>query len=133
MPGEKLFGESAVSNVLKFVGFLAVFVSLTGFTWGGKWAEAMKLAVHCETDKALKVIVPGEGDGFLGTMAILEHEAILREAGRDKDADAVRAKRESQQPDMTDKEKADAEKGIQDTVDNIRKERKKQTGSAECG
>lgn len=120
-------------KILKFVGLLAVFVSLTGFTWGGKWAEAMKLAVHCKTDKALEVIVPGEGDGILGTLAILEHEAILREAGRDKDADAVRAKRESQQPDMTDKEKADAEKGIQDTVDNIRKERKKQTGSAECG
>ena len=132
MPGEKLFGESAVSNVLKFVGFLAVFVSLTGFTWGGKWAEAMKLAVHCETDKALKVIVPGEGDGFLGTMAILEHEAILREAGRDKDADVVQAKRESMQPGMTDKEKADAEKSIQETVANIRKEREKQTGSAEC-
>ena len=57
-------------KILKFVGLLAVFVSLTGFTWGGKWAEAMKLAVHCKTDKALEVIVPGEGDGILGKIEL---------------------------------------------------------------
>lgn len=42
-------------------------------------------------------------------MAFLEHEAILRDAGRSKDADAVQAKRESGSPEMTAKEKADAE------------------------
>ena len=119
-------------NILKFAGLLVVFISITGFSWVGKIGEAMKHAVHCDTDKALEVIVEGEGDGFLGTMAFLEHEAILRDAGRNSEADAVRAKRESNQPDMTDKEKADAEKAVRDTVDAIRKERKKQTGAAQC-
>ena len=118
------------ASKLAFV--LAVFVSITGFSWGGKIGEAMKLAVHCETDKAVKVITEGEGDGFLGTMALLEHESILREAGRDKEADAVRKRRESNTPDVTDQAKADAEKSVQETVANIRKEREKQTGSATC-
>ncbi len=65
-------------------------------------------------------------------MAFLEHEAILRDAGRSKDADAVQAKRESGSPEMTAKEKADAEKSVQDTVAAIRKEREKRTGKAEC-
>jgi hypothetical protein len=116
----------------KFALFLCVFVSITGFSWGGKTGEAMKLAVHCETDKAVAVITEGEGDGFLGTMAFLEHESILREAGRDKEADAVRAKRESGNPDMTNQEKADAEKSVQDTVAAIRKEREERTGNATC-
>ena len=118
------------ASKLAFV--VAVFVLTTGFSWGGKIGEAMKLAVHCETDKAVKVITEGEGDGFLGTMAFLEHESILREAGRDKEADEVRARRESNTPDMTDQAKADAEKAVLQTVENIRKEREKQTGSATC-
>ena len=116
----------------KLAFFLAIFVSITGFSWGGKIGEAMKLAVHCETDKAVKVITEGEGDGVLGTMAFLEHEAILRDAGRNQAADMVRKKRESNTPDMTDQDKADAEKAVRDTVENIRKEREKQTGSATC-
>jgi hypothetical protein len=121
-----------MTKASKLAFVLGVFVSTTGFSWGGKIGEAMKLAVHCETDKAVEVITEGEGDGFLGTMAFLEHESILREAGRDKEADAVRKRRESGNPDMTDKAKADAEKSVQDTVAAIRKEREKQTGSATC-
>jgi hypothetical protein len=116
----------------KFALFLVIFTSLTGFSWGGKIGEAMKLAVHCEIDKAVEVISKGEGDGILGTMAFLEHEAILRDAGRNKEADAVQAKRESGNPELTDKERADAEKSVRDTVSAIRKEREKQTGKAEC-
>ena len=119
-------------KVSKFALFVFFFVSITGFSWGGKIGEAMKLAVHCQTDKAVEVISKGEGGGFLGTMAFLEHEAILRDAGRNKEADAVQARRESGNPEMTDKEKADAEKSVQDTVAAIRKEREKQTGKAEC-
>jgi len=44
----------------------------------------------------------------------------------------VRKRRESNTPDMTDQAKADAEKSVQETVANIRKEREKQTGSATC-
>jgi len=49
-----------------------------------------------------------------------------------READAVQAKRESGNPEMTDKEKADAEKSVKDTVAAIREEREKQTGKAEC-
>ena len=119
-------------KALKLAFVLAVFVFITGFSWGGKIGEAMKLAVHCETDEAVAVIAEGEGDGLLGAMAILEHESILREAGRDREADAVRARRESAKPDMTAQEKADAEKSVQETVAAIRKEREKSTGNATC-
>lgn len=121
-----------MAKISKLAFFLALYVSITGFSWGGKIGEAMKLAVHCETDKAVAVITEGEGDGLLGTMAFLEHESILRDAGRDNEADAVRERRESNTPDMTDQAKAEAEKAVQDTVANIRKEREKQTGSATC-
>lgn len=121
-----------MKKISKFAFALVVFFSITGFSWGGKIGEAMKLAVNCETDKAVEVITKGEGDGMLGTMAFLEHEAILRDAGRDNEADAVRANRESANPDMTGTEKADAEKSVQDTVAAIRKERKERTGHAEC-
>ena len=119
-------------KALKLAFVLAVFVFITGFSWGGKIGEAMKLAVHCETDEAVAVITEGEGDGLLGAMAILEHESILREAGRDREADAVRSRRESAKPDMTAQEKAYAEKSVHETVAAIRKELEKRTGNATC-
>ena len=95
-------------------------------------AEGMKLAVHCQTDEALAAISTSEqGSGVTANLAMLEHEAILRDAGRIEEADAIRAKRESD-PNMTEKEKADAEKAVLDTIENLRNEREKQTGSRLC-
>ena len=92
-------------------------------------AEGMKLAVNCQTDKALTAISTSEqGSGVTANIATLEHEAILRDAGRTGEAEAIRAKRESD-PNMSEKDKADAEKAVLDTVENLRDEREKQTGS----
>jgi hypothetical protein len=112
----------------RVVFLLAVATSLSSCTA----VKALKLAVNCQTDEAMKVIMKAEESGGLtGQLAILEHEAVLRDAGRIEEAEAVRAKRESQ-PGLTEKDKADAEKAILETIENIRKERKTQTGSAAC-
>ena len=106
--------------------------ALTGVLFACAIANSLKLAVHCQTEQALSKLDDAEKSGGLtAKLAILEREAILREAGRINEAEAVRAKRESQ-PGTTEKDKADAEKAVQDTVQNIRKEREKQTGTPVC-
>jgi hypothetical protein len=95
-------------------------------------ASGMKMAVNCQTEEALNVLEEaGKGSGLTSRLAILEREAVLREAGRIEEAEAVRKERESQ-PGMTEKDKVEAEKAILDTVENIRKEREKRTGKAMC-
>lgn len=111
---------------------LICLLALAGLLSACTAIKGLKLAVHCKTEEALKVLDEAEkGGGLSAKLAILEREAVLREAGRDEEADAVRAKREND-PNTTDKDKAEAEKSIQDTIENIRKEREKQTGSRTC-
>lgn len=115
-------------KILRVVFLLTVAVSLSACAVG----KGMKLAVDCKTDEALHVLEQAEhGGGLTGSLAMLEQEAVLRDAGRMNEAEALRAKRESQ-PGYTEKDKAEAEKAILDTVDNIRNERKKQTNIATC-
>jgi hypothetical protein len=118
---------------LKLTGLLLLAASISGFSISGAVGEGMKLAVECKTDEAVKVLSDAqEKRGLTGALAILELEAVLRDAGRDEEADAIQAKRESQQAGMTEKQKDEAEKAILKTVDNIQTERKNQTGSATC-
>ena len=121
------------TSLLKLTGLLLMAASISGFSIAGAVGEGMKLAVECKTDEAVKVLSDAqEKRGLTGALAILELEAVLRDAGRDEEADAIQAKRESQQAGMTEKQKDEAEKAILKTVDNIQTERKKQTGSATC-
>jgi hypothetical protein len=64
-------------------------------------------------------------------MATLSREAVLREAGRTEEAEALRIEREKQ-GGLSEDEKAEAEKSIQETVENIRHEREKMTGQRLC-
>ena len=122
-----------LTSLLKLTGLLLMAASISGFSIAGAVGEGMKLAVECKTDEAVKVLSDAqEKKGLTGALAILELEAVLRDAGRDEEADAIQAKRESQQAGMTEKQKDEAEKAILKTVDNIQTERKKQTGSATC-
>lgn len=122
-----------LTSLLKLTGLLLMAASISGFSIAGAVGEGMKLAVECKTDEAVKVLSDAqEKRGLTGALAILELEAVLRDAGRDEEADAIQAKRESQQAGMTEKQKDEAEKAILKTVDNIQTERKKQTGSATC-
>lgn len=122
-----------LTSLLKLTGLLLMAASISGFSIAGAVGEGMKLAVECKTDEAVKVLSDAqEKRGLTGALAILELEAVLRDAGRDEEADAIQAKRESQQAGMTEKQKDEAEKAILKTVDNIQTERKNQTGSATC-
>ena len=122
-----------LTSLLKLTGLLLMAASISGFSIAGAVGEGMKLAVECKTDEAVKVLSDAqEKKGLTGALAILELEAVLRDAGRDEEADAIQAKRESQQAGMTEKQKDEAEKAILKTVDNIQTERKNQTGSATC-
>ena len=122
-----------LTSLLKLTGLLLMAASISGFSIAGAVGEGMKLAVECKTDEAVKVLSDAqEKRGLTGALAILELEAVLRDAGRDEEADAIQAERESQQAGMTEKQKDEAEKAILKTVDNIQTERKKQTGSATC-
>ena len=117
-----------MQKLLRLVILLSVAASLSACSIG----KGIQLAVDCDTDQAIAVIEKAEkGSGMSREIAILEMEAILLDAGRIDEAEAVRAKRESQSG-LSEKEKADAEKAILDTMENIRNERKKKTGSATC-
>lgn len=120
--------EKIMVKLFRVVFFVIVATFISSCTV----VKTLKLAVNCQTDEALKVTSKAEASGGLkGQLAILEHEAVLREAGRIEEAEVVRVKRESQ-PGLTEKDKADAEKAILETIENIRKERKKQTGTDSC-
>lgn len=120
-------------RLLKLAGLLVLAASLCGFSIGGAIGQGMKLALECKTDDALEVLDKAQKKrGMTGALAILEYEAVLRDAGRTEDADTAQAVRESEKAGMTEKQKEDAEKGIIQTVENIRNERKKQTGSPTC-
>lgn len=94
--------------------------------------KSIKLAVDCQTDEALQVIdEASQGGGVTAEMAKLEREAVLRDAGRIDEAETYRAQWESK-TGMTEKEKKDAQESILKTVEDIRKEREKKTGSPEC-
>ena len=122
-----------MKRLLLLTGLLLLAAFISGFSIAGAVGEGMKLAVECETDEAVEVLDKAQKKrGLTGALAILELEAVLRDAGRDEQADAIQTKRESEQAGMTEKQKEDAEKAILQTVDNIRNERKKQTGSATC-
>ena len=120
-----------MKRLLILTGLLLLPASSFGFSIAGAVGEGMKLAVECKTDEALEVLDKAQKKrGLTGALDILELEAVLRDAGRDEEADALQAKRESTQAGMTENQKEEAEKAILETVDNIRNERKKQTGSA---
>lgn len=91
-----------------------------------------ELAIDCKPDEALKALDAAEqSEGLAVILADYEREAILRETGRIEDAEAVKAARDSR-TDLDEKTKVDAEASILETVQNIRKEREKRTGSPKC-
>jgi hypothetical protein len=115
-------------NFIKVVFLIAVAASISACAIG----KSIKLAVDCQTDEALQVIdEAAKGGGVTAEMAKLEREAVLRDAGRIDEAEAYRAQRESK-PGMTEKEKTEAQESILKTVEDIRKDREKRTGSPEC-
>ena len=94
--------------------------------------KAIDLAIDCQTDEALNTLVETEeGGGIAAIMADFEREAILRDAGRLEEAEAVKLARDNR-TDIDEKTKNDAEQSILELVQRIQEEREKKTGSPDC-
>jgi hypothetical protein len=120
--------EELMVNFFKVVFLIAI----AGLISACAISKSKKLAVDCQTDEALQVIdEAAKGGGLTAEIAKLEREAVLRDAGRIDEAESYRAQRESK-PGMTEKENQDAQESILKTVEDIRKDREKRTGSPEC-
>lgn len=136
----RYFSEFKGINRIPATLFIAavVLLSLTacgsGFKIGdfGSVNKATELAVDCKTDEALEAVKHAEQGGGLGaSMAELERVAILREAGRLAEADKALAER-NKRWNVNAKDAANAEKAVDEVVENIRVERQKKTGSRTC-
>ena len=115
-----------------------VLISLTGCGSGFKIGDfksvnkATELAVDCKTEEALEAVNRADQGGGLGaSIGDLQRVAILREAGRLAEADAAMAER-NKRWNVDAKDAAEAEKSVDETVEKIRVERQKKTGSRTC-
>ena len=94
--------------------------------------EANELAIACETDNALVAVDRAARGGGLGAnIADLQRVVILREAGRTSEADAAMAERNARAG--ADAEAAvEAERAVSKSLEQMRAERRKQTGQRIC-
>lgn len=98
----------------------------------GSIKEALELAVDCKPDDALRALQPAEADGGLSAyMAKLEKVVVLRDAQRTSEA-ALALDEYMALPEVEDSTRADIEDSVQESLEELRKERKKQTGKANC-
>jgi hypothetical protein len=94
--------------------------------------EGMKQAIQCNYDEALKKLDKAikEG-GFAAELAVLEKIVVLMDAGREKEANEVMAER-NERTDASEDEIEKTEASVEETLENLRDEREKQTGSRAC-
>ena len=69
--------------------------------------------------------------GFAAELAVLEKVVVLIDAGREKEANDVMAER-NERTDASEDEIAKADASVEETLENLRDEREKQTGSRTC-
>jgi hypothetical protein len=98
----------------------------------GALRDATDLAVDCRPDEALALLARAqEGGGFSSYMADLEKVGILRDAGREAEAQAAfEAYKARLEVDAANA--AEAEQGVQEFVEKLREERRERSGSATC-
>ena len=94
--------------------------------------DASELAIDCQTDKALAALDRAEqGGGLAAHVADLERVVILRDAGRMSEAAAAMTDRNTRA--KADAEaRAEAEEAVAESLDELRDERQKRTGSRTC-
>ena len=94
--------------------------------------DASELAIDCQTDKALAALDRAEqGGGLAAHVADLERVVILRDAGRMSEAAAAMADRNTRA--KADAEaRTEAEEAVAESLDELRDERQKRTGSRTC-
>ncbi len=94
--------------------------------------EANELAINCKTDEALAQLdqIPREKN-VASAMSDLQRVVILRDAGRQAEADAALAER-NKRWEVDEKTAAESEKSISEGVASLRAEREKRFGKATC-
>ena len=130
-------------NVMKKVSWVAVLVlgsvfasqvALAGAVVGDvkDAKKGMKQAVNCNYDKALARLDTAIAEGgFAAELAVLEKVVVLLDAGRGAEAEKVLAERNESVGASAD-DIAEARKSIDQTLEGLRAEREKQTGSRTC-
>ena len=94
--------------------------------------DATELAIDCQTDKALAALDRADqGGGLAANIADLERVVILRDAGRTSEAAAAMAERNARAGADT-KARAEADEAVSKSLDKLRAERQKRTGSPVC-
>ena len=94
--------------------------------------DATELAIDCQTGKALAALDRADqGGGLAANIADLERVVILRDAGRTSEATAAMAERNAR-AGADAKDRAEAEQAVAKSLDDLRAERQKRTGSPVC-
>ncbi len=92
--------------------------------------RAMELAIQCKTDDAIAASrIASQSGGLGGALGDIERLVILREAGRDAQADTARATLLSTPGSVS---AAELDKTTMQGVEQIRSDRAKRTGKRQC-
>ncbi len=98
----------------------------------GDVKEANKLAIACKTDEALAAVDRAAGGGGLSSyIAELQRAVILMDAGRTSEAEAALAER-NKRAGASAEDAAEAEQSVQESVEELRSAREKETGHRTC-
>lgn len=98
----------------------------------GAVKEANELAIACKTDEALRAVDRAASGGGLGAnIADLQRVVILREAGRLTEADIAMAERNAR-AGADAEARAQAERSVSKSLEDLRAERQKQNGRRVC-
>jgi len=118
-------GESIGAPILSAIAVPAA-CSTMGDT--GSVKDANGLAIACETAQALAAVDRAAQDGGLGAnVADLQRVVILRDAGCLSEADTAMAER-----NVYAEARAQAERSVSKSLDDLRAERQKQNGRRVC-
>lgn len=94
--------------------------------------EGMKQAIKCNYDEALRNLDTAIAEGgFSAELAVLEKAVVLIDAGREKEAKEIMAER-NERIDASEDQMSEAEASVEETLENLRDKREKQTGSRIC-
>lgn len=94
--------------------------------------KANRLAIECETDKALAAVDrAAQGGGLGANIADLRRVVILRDAGRTAEANAAMAERNAR-AGADAEAAAEAERAVSKSLNDLRAEREKRTGKRVC-
>lgn len=124
------YGQRCKATVAVLVMSLTAACGMMGDTRSVN--KAQELAVNCETDKALALLDKADTSGGLGMyVADLSRVGILRDAGREPEA-AAALEAYMSLPENADTSAEEVRKSLRQYIDNLRKERRKSTGSESC-